>query len=144
MMQLSPLRAAASIASTSRPVGVRLAETSTLSCGMPAETSAARNASLSGLGLPATKVFNVDSTTDVVAATAGSTVAVGWALGRGEEEAPGWPSEGSGWLVDFVAGAAVQDAIANAAAVISNTMATRTCGAVTALQFACAVRLLIT
>jgi hypothetical protein len=137
MMQLSPVRAAASMASTSSPVGVRLTDTSTLSLGMPADTKAALNVSLSGLGFPATRFFNVDSTVEVVAATAGSTVAVTCGLAEGEDEAEGWT------VVE--AGAAVQAVIVNAAAMISSFPATPTFDAsAAALPFACAVRLLIT
>lgn len=134
MMQLSPVRAADSMASTSSPVGVRLTDTSTLPWGIPAETKAALNVSRSGLGLPATRVFSVDSTAEMVAATAGSVAAVACVLAGREGEAVGWTEDG----------AAVQAVMVNAAAMISKLPATRTTNASADLPFACSLLLLIT
>lgn len=81
------------MASTSRPVGVRLTDTSIFSWGIPADTNAARSASLSGLGLPATRFLSVDSTVDVVAATAGSAVLEGPSAALADALAPGLTGE---------------------------------------------------
>src|SRR3712207_191296 len=87
MTQDLPDNAAASMASTSRPVGVRLTETSIFASGMPADTRAALSDSRSGLGLPATRFFSVDSTVFVVASTAGSGLSEGRVLALAEESA---------------------------------------------------------
>jgi hypothetical protein len=52
MTQSLPCNAAASMESTSRPVGVRLAETSRVAAGTPAAVSACLICSASGFGLP--------------------------------------------------------------------------------------------
>lgn len=53
--------AAASMASTSSPVGVLLADTSTAGAGMPADTSCDRSSSCAGFGVAAAMVFSTDS-----------------------------------------------------------------------------------
>lgn len=146
MTQLSPDRAAASMASTSSPVGVRLTETSMAALGMPADTKAARSASRSGLGLVATNDFNVDSKAAVVAATAGSTLAGCCAVGDAEAAAS-WPAGGAGVAsVASVAGVAVQADIVMAAAIASDNPATRAFGTVADSAVSCfgVVPLLIT
>ncbi len=135
MTQLSPVNAAASRASTSRPVGVRLTETSTLAFGIPAETKAERSASWSGLGLPATRFFNVVSTVAEVATTAGSTAAVACAVAEGGGVVPGW-------AVD--AGDAVQPVIMTVADTASDNAAPRIFAAFADWPSVGAVPLLIT
>ncbi|MEV7662147.1 hypothetical protein [Paenarthrobacter sp. NPDC089316] len=127
MMQDFPDRAAASMASTSKPVGVRLTETSIFSWGIPADANAARRACLSGLGLPATRVFSVDSTAEAVADTAGSALVEGLpaALAGGLEGLAAGVDVPAAGVVGGV-DAAVQPVIMTAAAIISDHPARRT------------------
>lgn len=60
--QSLPDLAPASIASTSKPVGVRLTDTSSESDGIPAATRAERSFSLSGISVPVTDARSADST----------------------------------------------------------------------------------